>query len=144
MFKISTSKCTFFYYFNWCFIWAKIYIYTTPLSYVTEFFNLFKPSFLLTPINKHIKVVSFALNIAIFFKACAHYFLPNFYFFIKWLAFKNYEKCFLFHIKSSFHSRDIQIFVIFSLPFHTFQTQKGKWKWNNLWRHKLVCINLQM
>ena len=27
---------------------------------------------------------------------------------------KNYE-CFLFHLKSSFHSRDTQIFVIFSL-----------------------------
>ena len=47
---------------------------------------------------------------------------------------KNYEKCFLFHIKSSFRSRDIQIFVIFSVPFHTFQIQKGKWKWNNLCR----------
>ena len=35
--------------------------------------------------------------------------------------FKNYEKCFLFHLKSSFRSRDIQIFVFFSLPFHTFR-----------------------
>ena len=42
------------------------------------------------------------------------------------------EKCFLFHLKSSFRSRDIQIYVIFSLHFHTFQTQKGKWKCNNL------------
>ena len=42
------------------------------------------------------------------------------------------EKCFLFHLKSSFCSRDIQIFVIFSLLFHTFQIQKGKWKWNNI------------
>ena len=41
-------------------------------------------------------------------------------------------KFFLFHLKSSFHSQDIQIFVIFSLPFHTFQIQKDKWKWNNL------------
>ena len=47
-------------------------------------------------------------------------------------TFKNYEKCFLFHLKSSFRSRDIQIFVIFFLPFHTVQIQKGKWKWNNL------------
>ena len=45
-----------------------IYIYNTPLSYVTELFNLFKPSFLLIPINKHLKAVPFALNIAIFFK----------------------------------------------------------------------------
>ena len=28
------------------------------------------------------------------------------------------EKCFLFHLKSSFHSQDIQIFVFFPLPFH--------------------------
>ena len=28
------------------------------------------------------------------------------------------EKCFLFHLKSSFRSRDIQIFVFFPLPFH--------------------------
>ena len=41
-------------------------------------------------------------------------------------------KCFLFHQKSSFRSRDIQTFVIFSLPFHIFQLQKDKWKWNNL------------
>ena len=32
----------------------------------------------------------------------------------------------LFHLKSSFHSGDIGFFVIFSLPFRTFQIQKGK------------------
>ena len=68
----------------------------------------------------------------------------NFYSFTKWWPFKNYEKCFLFHLKTSFRSRDIQIFVIFSLPFQTFQIQKGKGKWNNLWCHELACINLQM
>ena len=41
-------------------------------------------------------------------------------------------KYILFYLKSSFCSQDIQIFVFFSLPFHTFQTQKEKWKWNNL------------
>ena len=41
-------------------------------------------------------------------------------------------KRFLFRRKSSFSSRDIQVFVIFSPHFHTFQIQKGKWKWNNL------------
>ena len=35
-------------------------------------------------------------------KACVRYFLSNFYFFMKWWVFKNYEKCFLFHLKSSF------------------------------------------
>ena len=75
------------------------------------------------------------------YKACVRYFLSNFYFFIKWHALKNYEKYFLFHLNSSFHSQDIQNFVIFSLPFHTVQ---GKLKWNNLWCHKLACINFQM
>ena len=42
------------------------------------------------------------------------------------------EKCFLFHLKSSFCSRDIQNFVFFCLPFQTFHNEKGKWKWNNL------------
>ena len=45
---------------------------------------------------------------------------------------KTIKNVFLFHRKSSFRSRDIQIFVIFSLPFHTFQIQKDKWKCNNL------------
>ena len=60
------------------------------------------------------------------FKACVRYFLSNFYFFTKRYPFKNCEKCFLFHLKSSFRSRDIQFFVNFSLPFHTFQIEKGK------------------
>ena len=37
------------------------------------------------------------------------------------------EKCFLFHLRSSFRSPDIQIFVIFFLPLHSFKIQKGKW-----------------
>ena len=53
-------------------------------------------------------------------KACVRYFYQFFIFFIK---FKNYEKCFLFHIKSSFRSRDIQIFVFF--PFPHFPDAKG-------------------
>ena len=57
---------------------------------------------------------------------------------------KTVKNVFLFHLKSSFCSWDIQIFVIFPLPFHTFQIQKNKWKWNNLWCHELACINLQV
>ena len=38
------------------------------------------------------------------------------------------EKYFLFNLKRCFRSRDIQIFVVFSLPFHTFQIEKEKWK----------------
>ena len=40
----------------------------------------------------------------------------NFLFLTKWQTFKNKEKCFLFHLKSSFPSRDIQIFVFPSSP----------------------------
>ena len=29
-------------------------------------------------------------------------------------------KCFLFHLKSTFRSQDIQVYVIFPHPFHTF------------------------
>ena len=36
------------------------------------------------------------------------------------------KNVFLFHLKSSFRSQDIQSFLIFSLPFQTFQIQKGK------------------
>ena len=39
----------------------------------------------------------------------------NFLYFTKRKHFKNYGKRFLFHLKSSFHSRDIQFFV-FSFP----------------------------
>ena len=74
-------------------------------------------------------------------KACVRYYLLNFIFSPNDSP---YEKCFLFDLKGSFRSRDIQIFVIFSLPFHCFQIQKDKWKWNNLWCDQLTCINLQM
>ena len=76
--------------------------------------------------------------------ACVRYFYQIFIFFTKWQSFKNYEKCFLFHLKSSFCSQDVQIFVFFPLPFNTFQKEKDKFKWNNLWCHELACINLQM
>ena len=69
--KISTTKSTFFYYFNWCFICTKMNIYTIPLSRVTELFNHFNASFLLIPIKIHLKVAPFALNIATSFKELA-------------------------------------------------------------------------
>ena len=66
-------------------------------------------------------------------KACVCCFFIKFMFFCQKIVLKNYKNCFLFHRKSSFHSWYIQIFVISSLSFHTFQIQKDKWKWNNLW-----------
>ena len=38
------------------------------------------------------------------------------------------EKCFLFHLKSSFRPRDIQIFVICPPPFHTVQITLSRLK----------------
>ena len=78
------------------------------IYYLTKLDDVIKNSFWVIP-----KITS-----ANFFN-----FLSNFYFFTEWSPFKNCEKCFLFHLQSSFHSRDIQIVVIFSHPFHTFQIQ---------------------
>ena len=46
------------------------------------------------------------------------------------IAIQKLQIRFLFYRKS-FLSRDIQIFVNYSRPVHTFQIQKDKWKWNN-------------
>ena len=35
-------------------------------------------------------------------------------------AFQDYKKCFLFHLKSSFRSRDIKFYAIVFLPSHSF------------------------
>ena len=62
-------------------------------------------------------------------KACVSYFLSNFSFFHQVIAFQKLWK--MFFISSNI-SQDIQIFVVFSFPFHTFQIQNDKLKWNNL------------
>ena len=49
-------------------------------------------------------------------KACVHYFLSNFYFWPNDSPSKTMKNVFLFHLKSSFHSQDIQIFVYSSSP----------------------------
>ena len=87
-----------------------------------------------------VKNLKIALIYVCILKACVRYFLSNFYFFTKWQTLNKYEKSFLFHLKSSFRSQDIFVF----LPFlSTFQNQKVKWKWNNLYR-ELTSINLQI
>ena len=74
-------------------------------------------------VTKHLKY---------YVKACVCYFLSNFYFSTYNDSPLKTEKCFLFHLKSSFCTRDIQFLAVFSLPFYTFQIPKDKWKWNNL------------
>ena len=50
------------------------------------------------------------------FKACVLYFLSNFYFSPNDSSLKTMKNVFLFHLKSSFRSRDIQVFVFSSSP----------------------------
>ena len=69
-----------------------------------------------------------------YFKACVRNFLSNLYFLPNASPLET-EKC-IFYLKSSFHSQDIQIFIIFSLLFNPLQIQKDKLKWNNSW-----CLN---
>ena len=78
------------------------------------------------------------------FKTCVHSFLL-FHQMIHLFLFTFFSSATMkngfFHPKSSFGSWNIQIFVTFFLPYHTFQIQKDKWKWNDFWCHELACIN---
>ena len=66
-------------------------------------------------------------------------------FFFKFLCFhqmiglQKLWKLFLFHLKSCFRSWNIQIFVIFSLPFHTFQIQPNRLVWDIYCAHAYLC-----
>ena len=68
-------------------------------------------------------------------------FFIKFLFFTKWYPFKNYEKCFLFHLESSFRSRDIQILVYSSVFFpvnHYFRS----WFKENIKVYDVInCLN---
>ena len=57
--------------------------------------------------NKSVTICKIKTN---YLKLDSH--LPNKLLFASMTAFKNDEKCFLFHLKSSFRSQDIQTFVL--------------------------------
>ena len=62
----------------------------------------------------------------------------NFHFFTEWQILNNYEKCFLFHLKSSFSSQDILISVFPPSPFHCFR----EWSKINLRVYDvIICLN---
>ena len=76
------------------------------------------------------------------FKACVRYFLSQFYFSLNNSPSKT-MKNFLFHLKSSFRSRDIQIFVFLSSPLfspvsHCF---RGWWKITLKFYNVINCPN---
>ena len=59
--------------------------------------------------------------------------------FDNWKSFKNEEKCFLFHLKSSFDSQDISVFV---LTFWSCIKMAQQCWFQILWRHSLVNKHL--
>ena len=116
-------------------------LFTYPHQHL---FNIKKP---LALVLKKIVHVLCSLSVYCVFqtnlKLVSAIFLSNFYFSPNDSPSKTMKNI-LFHLKRTFRSQDIQIFVIFSLPFQTFQIQKGKRKWNNSLCHELACVNLQM
>ena len=78
-----------------------------------------------------------------FLSLCPLFFV-KFLFFHQTIALQKLWKMFFISSKTPFVLQIFKLFVIFSLPFHTFQIQNDKWKWNNLWCHELACINLQV
>ena len=60
-----------------------------------------------------------------------------------WKSFKKYEKCYLFHLKNSFHSSAISIFVLNFCPCKKTAWYESLDKFQNLWRHKLDNKQLQ-
>ena len=61
-------------------------------------------------------------------KGCVRYIFCHALYFIKRKVLKNEEKCFLFRVKSSFHSRDILVFVALLHLLQSFQIQSGNCK----------------
>ena len=70
-------------------------------------------------------------------------FFIKFLFFTKWYPFKNYEKRFLFHLKTSFRSQNIQTFVFSSSPlFSPASHYSGGWSKKNLKVYDVInCLN---
>ena len=68
-------------------------------------------------------------NWSLTFQKCWFYLLQG-------KPFKNYEKCFLFHLKSSFHSWDYYIFGRLTFLCKKTAWQESQGKFQNLWHHK--------
>ena len=121
----------------------------SPSATVNLFFPCMLPTATATykPIIKCKQLNAFTTHqckISTKLKASVRYFLSSFYFFTKWWPLKNYEKCFFISSKKLLSFLRYSDFYDFSLHFQSFQIQKNKWKWNNLWCRELACINLQI
>ena len=89
-----------------------------------------QPKYLAIAMEKVLLSLELLLMSNLVLSLCPQFFI-KFLFFHQTIVLKKLKNV-LFHRKSFFRSRDIQIFVIFSFPFQTFQIQKHKWRWNNL------------
>ena len=98
-----------YYIFLHIYSWIKLKIW--------PFKNFHQNPTVTSPVASFIAMLCKIFNkiLWFFFKAYVCYFLSNFCFFNQMIAFKNYEKCFLFHLKRFVRSWDFQTFVIF--PF---------------------------
>ena len=76
------------------------------------------------------------------FKALCLLFFITFLFFHQMIALQKLWKMFFISSKNSMFWN--LTFWDFSLSFQTFQIQKERWNWNNLWCHDSACRNLQI
>ena len=100
--------------------------------------------FILTPTEAIGPSMEVGLNLGNFSFFCSLKLVSTiFYFCTTWWSFKNHEKCFLFHLKSSFRSRDIQIFVFPSTPLFlpVGLCIRGWSKINLKFYDVIVCLN---
>ena len=63
-------------------------------------------------------IFSYLKHCFIFFKGCVRYIFASLFFKSKRKQLSNQKKCFLFHLKSSFHSRENQILEFQIFRFH--------------------------
>ena len=68
----------------------------------------------------------------------------SFLFFHQMITLQKLWSVFYFIKKALFVLQIFKVLYFFPLLFHTFQIEKDKWKWNNMWCHEVTCINLQM
>ena len=75
---------------------------------------------------------------SLLFKACVHYFLSNICYFHQMIGLQKLWKMFFISSKKLFLFSRYSFFCNFFASFPHFPIQKGKWKWNNSWCHKLA------
>ena len=138
--------------FKFCFVNTPIFLhFSISFTYCSNYSNLFAWKQNCCPL-KYVCFVQgyqiflskvFKIRIVTLLKLVSAIFY-QILFFPQMIALQKLWTMFFILSKKLFLFSRYSNFWIFSFPFHNFQTQKDKWKWNNLWCHELACINLQM